>query len=479
MQPAVPSPTPATSARRWWALAALSLAQLVVVLDATIVNVALPQAQIELGLEDGQRQWVITAYVLAFGALLLLGGRIADYWGRKRSFVVGTVGFAAASLWGGLAQSSGELVAARGVQGAFAALLAPAALSLVTVTFVSGRDRSIAFTVFGTVSATGAAIGFALGGVLTELVGWRWCLLVNVVLAAVVLLGALLLRESRSSGPRRYDLPGAVLITLGLGSVVYGFAQAEHGWASPVVVGCLAAGAALIALFVVVESRVAQPLLPLRVLADRSRAGALLVQAFVGAIFIGSSVYIAFHLQIVLGLSPLEAGIGNLAMTGAILLVAPLVANLLGRIGPRVVMTVGPLVAAVGMVLLSRLSVDGTYWTDAFLGLVVAGVGMAFVTIPMQNVALIGIDGRDAGAAAAVVTSSMQIGGSIGLAIFTSVFVSVGGGHAAAPTDLSGYSAVYLASAVALVAAALVAVTLVRRRMPAPEELPAEALLVH
>lgn len=226
--------------RRWWALAVIALTQLVVVLDATIVNVALPQAQLELELSDTERQWVITAYVLAFGALLLLGGRVADYWGRKRSYMVGMLGFGAASAWGGLAQSGTELIAARGLQGVFAALLAPAALALLTVSFPAGRERGTAFAVFGTVAGTGAAVGLALGGVLTEFADWRWCLLVNIVFAVVGLVSALIfVSESRVEGGNGYDIWGTLAVTLGLAALVYGFTLAESGWTEPDTIGFL------------------------------------------------------------------------------------------------------------------------------------------------------------------------------------------------------------------------------------------------
>lgn len=456
-------PNTRVDARRWWALAAIALAQLLVVLDATIVNIALPRAQAELGMSDGQRQWVITAYVLAFGALLLLGGRVADYWGRKRSFIVGMAAFGLASLWGGLAQSGMELIIARGVQGAAAALLAPAALSLLTITFPSGKERGTAFAVFGTVSATGAATGLALGGVLTEFAGWRWCLLVNIVLAVFVLAGALVLPSSKAEGANKYDFAGLVVVVLGLGSLVFGFTQAENGWANPVVIGCIVAGVLLLGLFVWIESRVRQPLLPLRVVRNRTRAGAFLIQAIVGAVYIGTTVFIAFHLQTVLGLGPLLAGVGNLAMTGATLLLAPVAAQMFGKFGPRLVMTIGPLVAAVGMFLMSRLTADGNYWSDVFPGLILVGIGMAFLFVPIQNVALTGVNAHDAGAASAVVNSAMQIGGSIGLAVMTSIFVTVGGGHAAQGTaDIGGYSAVYLTTMIALVLAAVLAATMIR-----------------
>ncbi|MDO9397353.1 MAG: MFS transporter, partial [Herbiconiux sp.] len=265
---------------RWLALSVLALTQLVVVLDGTIVNIALPQAQDDLGLTDGQRQWVVTAYALAFGALLLLGGRIADYWGRKRTYLVGMVGFGVASPFGGFAQNGIELIIARGFQGLFAALLAPAALALLTVTFTHGKDRNTAFAVFGTIAGAGAAVGLVLGGVLTEFADWRWCLLVNVVFVAVGFIGGLfLVTESKAEGENRYDVLGAVTVTLGLGALVYGFSLAENGWGQPDTIGFLALGAGLLVLFVYVESRVAQPLLPLRIVTNRVRGGAFLIQA--------------------------------------------------------------------------------------------------------------------------------------------------------------------------------------------------------
>ena len=278
---------------RWWALVVISLTQLIVVLDGTIVSIALPQAQASLGLTDGQRQWVVTAYALAFGALLLLGGRIADYVGRKRVFMIGMVGFGAASLYGGLAQSGWELILARGLQGVFAALLAPAALALLTVTFPSGRERNTAFAVFGTVAGTGAAVGLLLGGFLTEFTDWRWCLLVNLFFVAIGLVGgALFLTESKAEGDNRYDVWGAITVTLGLGSLVYGFSLAENGWGDPLTITFLALGVVLLGVFVWVESRVSQPLLPLRVVADRVRGGAFLIQGVAGAIMILSLIHI-------------------------------------------------------------------------------------------------------------------------------------------------------------------------------------------
>lgn len=467
-----PAPTvDAQHAKRWWALAVLSLTQLVVVLDGTIVNIALPQAQLELGLSDGQRQWVVTAYALAFGALLLLGGRIADYWGRKRTFLVGMLGFGAASVFGGVAQSGLELIIARGLQGAFAALLAPAALALLTVTFTHGKERNTAFAVFGTVAGTGAAVGLLLGGVLTEFADWRWCLLVNVFFVIAGLIGGLLfVTESKAAGENRYDLAGAITVTLGLGTLVYGFTLAEHGWAQLDTIGFLVLGVLLLAAFVVIETRVAQPLLPLRVVLHRVRGGAYLIQAVIGSAMIGGTVYLAFHLQIVLGFSPLTAGVASLPMTVVIMFCVPFITKLLPVIGPRPMMVAGPLIAAVGLFWLSGVTPDGNYFTQVLPGLVILGVGMANLFVPVQNLALIGVAPEDAGAASAMANSASQIGGSIGLSVFTALYASA----ASAQTELdptapfaaftAGYSAVFAAAAIAMVAGAVVAAVLIRGR---------------
>ncbi|MEF2978975.1 MFS transporter [Subtercola sp. YIM 133946] len=452
---------------RWRALFVLALTQLVVVLDGTIVNIALPQAQIDLGMTDTERQWVVTAYALAFGSLLLLGGRIADYWGRRRAFMVGMLGFGAASVLGGLAQNNTELIVARGLQGAFAALLAPAALALLTVTFTHGRERNTAFAVFGTVAGAGAAVGLVLGGVLTEFASWRWCLLVNVFFVIVGLVGALLfVTESKAEGDNRYDLLGAITVTLGLGSLVYGFSLAEGGWGTPQTIGFLTAGVILLVLFVVVESKVAQPLLPLRVVVNRVRGGAFLMQAIAGSVMIGAMLYLTFHLQIVLGMAPLVAGLATLPLPIAITAVAPVATRLLASVGPRPLMIVGPVIVAAGLFYLSFITADGGYVAQVLPGMVLLGIGMAFIFIPLQNVALSGIAPHDAGAASATVNAAMQIGGSIGLSIFTAIYVSAST-HTAATTPglpalTAGYSAIFVAAAIAMLAAAVIAVVFIR-----------------
>lgn len=453
--------------RRWWALVVLALTQLVVVLDGTIVNIALPQAQQELGLSDGERQWVVTAYALAFGALLLLGGRVADYWGRKRTFLVGMLGFGVASVIGGIAQNGTELIIARGLQGVFAALLAPAALALLTVTFPSGRERNTAFAVFGTVAGAGAAVGLVLGGVLTEFADWRWCLLVNVFFVVVGLIGGMLLvQESKAEGDNRYDLLGAATVTLGLGSLVYGFSLAEQGWGEIRTIGFLALGAGLLVLFVFVESRVAQPLLPLRVVTDAVRGGAFLVQMIVGSVLIGAMLYVAFHLQIVLGMDPLPAGLATLPMTLTIMVVAPVATKLLSSVGPRPMMIGGPLIAAVGLGYLSRLTADGSYVVQVLPALIVLGLGLAFVFVPLQNLALTGVAPHDAGAASATLNSALQIGGSIGLSVFTALYAAAvaryDGGGSELDAFADGYSVAFLAAAIGMVLASVIAAVFIR-----------------
>jgi EmrB/QacA subfamily drug resistance transporter len=463
------SPSRRAKDRRWLTLCVLALTQLVVVLDGTIVNIALPQAQAELALTDGQRQWVVTAYALAFGALLLLGGRIADYWGRKRTYLVGMVGFGIASAFGGIAQNGIELIIARGLQGAFAAMLAPAALALLTVTFPHGKDRNTAFAVFGVIAGAGAAVGMLLGGVLTEFADWRWCLLVNVIFVIVGFVGGVLLvRESKAGGENTYDIWGALTVTLGLGALVYGFSLAETGWATLGTIGFLSLGVVLLALFVWLETRVAQPLLPLRVVLDRVRGGAFLMQAIVGTVMIGATLYLALHLQIVLGMSPLQAGLASLPMTLAIMATAPVATRMLRAIGPRPLMITGPIIAAAGLLYLATLTADGNYFVQILPALLVLGVGMACIFVPVQNLALSGVEPHDAGAASATANASMQIGGSIGLSVFTALYVSASesvlSADPAAQLEAltAGYSVVFFASAVVMVVAAVVAVVFIR-----------------
>ncbi|PJJ62070.1 MFS transporter [Compostimonas suwonensis] len=475
--PSTSTTEPETSRHRWALLGVVALAQLTVVLDGTIVNIALPHAQTELGLTDGDRTWVVTIYALAFGSLLLLGGRIADYWGRKRSFMVGMVGFALSSALGGVAQDTWQLLAARGLQGIFAALLAPAALALLTVNFPGGRDRVKAFAVYGAIAGGGAAVGLLLGGVLTEYVDWRWCLLVNVPIAAVAFFAAIpLVRESRAEGDTSYDIPGAVLVALGLGSLVFGFSRAEYGWNTWEVWTFLPAGVVLLVLFVLVEARSKNPLLPLRIVANRVRGGAFLTALLSGAALLGGLLYLTFYFQIVLGFTPLQSGLSSLPMTGTIILTATVLSRFLPRIGVRIPMTIGPLVAAAGLLYLTQITVDGDYVVQVLPGLILLGLGLAMLFVPLQNVALAGIDQHDAGAASAAVTASQQIGGSIGTALFTALYTAAaaayladhgGGADAQLGSFVAGYHAAFGWAALIVVLASPISFFLVRpKRVP-------------
>ena len=313
-------------------------------------------------------------------------------------------------------------------------------------------------------AGSGAAVGLALGGILTEFAGWRWCLLVNLVFTALGIVGAAkFLKESRTSSEGGHDLWGGITVTLGFGSLVYGLTLAEDGWTSTTTLAFLALGLGLLALFVVIEAKTAHPILPLRILRDRTRAGAFFVQAVIGAVYIGSTLFQAYHLQVVLQLSPLVAGFATLPMAVSTMAMASLSTKLFQRFGGRYVMTAGLVIAAAGMLYLAQLTLDGSYWAEVLPGLLLVGVGLSGVVVPLQNVALTGVGWNDAGAASAVVNSLMQLGGSIGLALFTALFIGASGGqNTYEATGVEGYAAVYLGAAAALLAGAVVAAALIR-----------------
>ena len=447
---------------RWWALVFLALAQFMVVLDGTIVNLALPRLQVEMGISDSTRSWVVTAYALAFGAFLLLGGRIADFWGRKRTFLVAAVGFAVASLIGGIAQQPWELIGARALQGVFAALLAPAALALLTVAFPGGKDRGAAFAIFGSITGVGAAAGVLLGGFLTEHVSWRWCFFVNVPIALVALAGVWsLVSESKAQGSTKYDWPGVVLAALGLGSLVYGFTNAEHGWDAPEAWGFIAAGAVLMVLFVVVERKVRHPLLPLRVATERNRGAAFLASFLSGAVLIGGILFINFYIQIVLGFAPFLAGLASLPMTVAVLITAGLVAKNLPKLGAKIPTAVGPVFLAAAMLWLSQVSAGGSYLFSMLPALLLMGVGLGMVFVPMQNLALFGVDKDDSGVASALVNASQQIGGSLGIALFSTIAAAATAGGVSLAALSSGYAMVFLWAAGVAILIAPIALLLI------------------
>ena len=419
------TPTPAErNPRRWAALVFICLAQLMVVLDVTIVNIALPSAQLDLGVSDASRQWVITAYTLAFGSLLLLGGRIADYTGRKRAFLVGLAGFALASALGGAATTFGMLLAARALQGAFGALLAPAALSLLAVNFTDPHERAKAFGIFGAIAAGGGAVGLLLGGLLTEYLDWRWCLYVNIAFAVIAGIGAqILLQDSRSPGRARFDIPGVVLVTGAMLSIVYGCSEAEsNGWSSAKVVGLLVLGAVLLVAFVIVESRVAKPLLPLRVVLDRTRGSAYIAVGLSMIGMFGMLLFFTYQMQIVMHYSPVLTGVAFLPMTGAILVSAGGIASrLIAKVPPRALMVPGLLIAAAGLFWASRLEADSSYVSIILPAEVLIGFGMGWVMAPSMNYATYRVAEHDAGVASATVNTGQQIGASIGTALLNTI----------------------------------------------------------
>ncbi len=481
---ASPTRVPAADPKRWLALAVIAIAQLMVVLDATIVNIAMPSAQHQLHITDANRQWIVTAYTLAFGGLLLLGGRIADYVGRKRIFLIGLIGFAGASALGGAAGNAGTLFAARGLQGLFGALLAPAALSLITVTFTDVRDRAKAFGVFGAISGVGAAIGLIMGGLLTEYTSWRWCLLVNIPIALIAFALALpIVKESRAGSNTRYDVPGAVLATGGLLALVYGFTKAaEDGWSAGVTLTFFAIAAVLLVGFVVFEARSANPLLPLRVVLHRNRGGSFLVSVVMGAGMLGMFLFMTYYFQGTLHYSPLRSGIAYLPFSGALIVTAIVGSGFLPRVGPRVMMTAGGLLATGAMVSLTQLRIDSSYPTFILPAFIVMAVGMALVFVPLGNTSLTGVADHDAGVASAMVNTTQQVGASLGVALLNTVFTNAttsylqAHGPAAAPLGIvHGYNVAFTLSAVLMAAATLAVFALIRNDRR-PGAAPAEAV---
>ncbi len=398
----VDSPAPVVAhSRRWWTLATVALAQLMVVLDATVVNIALPAAQADLGFSDGDRQWIITSYSLAFGSLLLLGGRLSDLWGRKRTFIIGLIGFAAASALAGAAPTFGVLVTGRALQGAFGALLAPTALAVLTTTFTIPRERARAFGVFGAIAGAGGAIGLLLGGFLTEQFNWRWNLYINVFIALVAVVGALLfVRHVARTGPRpKLDLPGTVLVSAALFLLVYGFSNAEtEGWDSPLTWGMLAASAVLLVLFVLWQRRAAHPLLPLAIVLDRNRGAAYASVFIAGAGMFGIFLFVTYYLQTSLGYSPIQTGLAFLPMIAMLVLAAQLSTNLLvPRFGPKVMVPFGMVLASAGMVYLTHLDAQSTYAADILPPLMIIGFGMGSIMPASMQTATFGVDRSFAG----------------------------------------------------------------------------------
>ncbi|WP_145805865.1 MFS transporter [Kribbella amoyensis] len=412
----------------WATLAVLALAQFIVVLDVTIVNVALPHIQADLNFSAESLQWVISAYTLLFGGFLLLGGRMADLLGPRRVFVAGLLLFGVTSLVAGLAESPGFLIGARAVQGLGGALLSPAALAILTVTFAHGRDRNIAMGVWGGLAGLGGTLGVVAGGLLVDSLSWQWVFFVNVpIVLALVAVIPVFVRDLRhnADGPRRFDTAGAVLGTAGLLAVVYGVVRAEpKGWGSAEVVGFLAGGVALLIAFVAVEARSKAPLVPLRLFRSRALSVSSVSLALNGAGFLSMFFLTAIYLQQVRGDSALDAGLHFLPMGGAAILGAVLASNLVQRVGTRTVQLGGSVVSVAGLLLLSQADATGGYATELLPGLILFGLGIIGVGVPAQIAAVSEVQHHEAGAASGAVTTMYQVGGALGLAIVTTLSIT-------------------------------------------------------
>ena len=429
---------------RWAVLALLGVAQLMVILDSTIVNIALPSAQKDLGFSTDSRQWIVTAYALAFGSLLLLGGKLGDLFGRKWTFIVGLAGFSLASALGGLAQSFGMLVAARTLQGAFGALLAPSALSLLTVTFANSPDRPKAFGIFGAIAGGGASVGLVLGGALTQALSWRWCLYVNLVIAIPTAIFALRLLVNQADPNRpRIDVPGVLTATAGLFAVVYGFSNAEtHSWSDPLTIVSLIASVVLLSAFVAIERRQAHPLLPLHIVWDRARGGAYASIVLAGSGVFGVFLFLTYFMQQNLAFSPLTTGLAFLPMTAMIVISSTTAqTRILPRTGAKPLIIFGMTLGLLAMLGLTRLSPSSSYASDVLPSLLVLGLGMGTIFAPAFGTATLGVERNEAGVASAMVNTSQQVGGSVGTALLSTLFASSAAAFARAHPTVHGLQA--------------------------------------
>jgi EmrB/QacA subfamily drug resistance transporter len=470
---AVPHALEQPDPKRFRALAVIAIAQLMIVLDATVVTVALPSAQRDLHISIADRQWVLTAYTLAFGSLLLLGGRIADYLGRRRMFIVGLLGFAGASAAGGLAQNAWMLFTARGFQGAFAAVMAPAALSLITVTFTEARERARAFGVYGAIAGGGAAIGLVLGGLLTQYASWRWTLLINVPIAVATAIAATrVVRESRITDRAKYDIPGAVLATVGLFLVVYGFTRAESdGWGSSVTLTLIGSAVVVLAAFVLVEMRSSSPLLPLRVVLDRNRGGSYLTGLLVGVALFGTFLFLTYYLQLTLHYSALKTGFAFLPLSAGIVVAATVASQLMPRLGPKPLMLTGLVMGVLALGWFTRITADSSYAVHILPAEILLSLGLGLVFVPMNSTALVGVDNHDAGVASALVNTTQQVGGSLGTALLNTIAASAAtsflAGKALSPSTVQdatihGYATAFTIAAGVLALAAVTTGVLIR-----------------
>jgi EmrB/QacA subfamily drug resistance transporter len=436
--------------KRWIALALLCVAQFVVVLDASIVNVALPTIGEALDFSEGNLPWVVNAYVLTFGGFLLLGGRLADLLGRRRVFMAGLVLFAIASLAGGLASNSGQLIAARAVQGLGAAILSPAALSIVATTFRDGAERNKALGIWGAVAGSGGAAGVLLGGVLTETLGWEWVLWVNVPIGiAAAAIAPSLIAETRAEGEvRHFDVAGAATITLGLSALVFALLDAESaGWGSAQTIGTLIASALLLGAFVVIERRSRAPLVPFSIFRVRTITGANVVGVLVGASLFSMFFFISLYMQQVLGYSPIKAGLAYLPLAVSIIISAGIASQLVTKVGFKPILAGGMVLIALGLVWFTQISVDGTYLADILGPSLLAGIGLGFSFVPVTIAAVSGIADREQGLASGLINTSQQVGGALGLAILAAVANGIIGSSRDPATLVEGFQSAFAVGA--------------------------------
>ena len=476
-----------TDRRKWLALALLCVVQFMVVLDIAIVNVALPSIKIDLGFSQGDLQWVISAYALVFGGFLLLGGRAADMLGRRRVFLVGIVVFTTASLLAGLAWSDSSLIAARALQGLGAAIITPAALSILSTTFPEGRERNIALGAWGAVGGFGAVAGVLLGGVLTDALSWEWIFFVNVPVGiAGFVLAPLLLVESRDARVKHFDVPGAVLVTGGLSGLVLAITQAgRHGWTSAEAIAVFTVSALLLAGFVAWELRHADPLMRFGILRTRTVSGANVAGFIMGTAMFSMFLMLTLYMQQVLGYSPMKTGVAYLAVAGTAILWSAVAAQLVTRVGVKPVLVVGMAMLTIGLVFFTQVSVDGTYVRDLLPGFLVIGVGIGFSFVPISIAALAGVRPAEAGLASGLINTSQQIGGALGIAVLSTIATSatadsVVSGAILPEALVDGFSAAFQVGAVVAAAGLVAALTLIRRdelTTPVPEIVEEEPLL--
>jgi EmrB/QacA subfamily drug resistance transporter len=470
----------ASDRRKWLALALLCAVQFMVVLDIAIVNVALPSIKVDLGFSQENLQWVISAYALVFGGFLLLGGRAADLLGRRRIFLVGVVVFTLASLFAGLAWSEASLIGARTLQGLGAAIISPAALSILSTTFAEGRERNIALGAWGAVGGFGAAAGVLLGGVLTDALSWEWIFFVNVpVGVAAFVLAPLLLRESRDASVRRFDVPGAVFVTAGLSSLVYAITRAgQDGWLAAPTVSFFGASLALLVAFVVWELRHEEPLMRLGIFQIRTVAGANVAGFILGTALFAMFLMLTLYMQQVLGYSAMKTGVGYLAVAGTAIFTSAIAAQLVTRVGVKPVLVTGMISLTAGLVYFTQVSVGGSYLGDLLPGFLLIAVGIGFAFVPISIAALAGIQASEAGLASGLINTSQQIGGALGIAALSTIATSrtsdaIAGGAAQTSALVTGFHGAFVAGVIIAALGIAASLTLIRR--DELEEQPVEA----